>query len=97
MTSGCEHDEDEDEDEDDDDDDDEDDPKEEGSGGGGRRRHASRMRLGANIVRTPMSGANDDGRALDTFHERRVRGSPRLDVVVAAGMRPIVVLMMTMN
>ncbi len=93
MTSGWER----------DDDADDDDPRGEGpgvGGGGGRRRHASRMRLGANVVRMPTSGANDDGRALDTFQERRVRGIPRpvavvvvVVVVAAAGMRPIVVLM----
>ncbi len=42
-------------------------------GGRGRRRHSSRMRLGADRERRAGSGAEDDGWALDTFHERRVR------------------------
>jgi hypothetical protein len=47
--------------------------EEEERGGRGRRRHSSRMRLGADRERRAGSGAEDDGWALDTFHERRVR------------------------
>ena len=47
--------------------------EEEERGGRGRRRHSSRMRLGADRERRAGSGAEDDGKALDTFHERRVR------------------------